>query len=203
MIEYALILFIGYLAGCFQTAFIIGKLNRHIDIRQYGSGNSGTTNALRVMGLKLGVLTFIGDFLKAFITVAFVYLLTLTPSYAVVAGLGVILGHDFPVFLGFRGGKGIASTIGLAFALDYRAGILSVVVMVAVILATKYVSLASITLCVVLPIYFYAIARFAVLESVLILAIGILGIVQHRDNIKRLITGSEVKLSFGKKKKED
>ena len=130
MIKLLPVILVGYLAGCFQTAYIVGKINRHIDIRQYGSGNAGTTNALRVMGLKLGLLTFAGDFLKSFLTVTIVLLLTKDSLSAIAAGFGVILGHDFPAFLNFRGGKGIASTIGLAFALDYRLGLLSLLIMI-------------------------------------------------------------------------
>lgn len=200
MIKYIVLLIVGYLAGCFQTAYIIGKTNKHIDIRQHGSGNSGTTNALRVMGIKFGVLTFIGDFLKAFLTVLVVLLLFHNNLYAVVAGLGVILGHDFPVFLGFRGGKGIASTIGIAFALDYRAGLLCVGILILVIGIGKMVSLGSIILCAALPIYFGVFHNYSVWEIGLIWMIAILGVVQHRDNIKRLINGTEVKISWNKKK---
>lgn len=200
MIKLVVLLLIGYLAGCFQTAYIIGKTNKHIDIRQHGSGNSGTTNALRVMGIKFGVLTFIGDFLKAFLTVFIVYTLFQNNLYAIVTGLGVILGHDFPVFLGFRGGKGIASTIGIAFALDYRAGLLCVAILIVVIAIGRMVSLGSIMLCAALPIYFGVFHNFSVWEIGLIWVISILGIVQHRDNIKRLINGTEVKITFNKKK---
>lgn len=193
------VLLIGYLAGCFQTAFILGKLNRHIDIRQYGSGNSGTTNALRVMGLKLGVLTFIGDFLKAFFVVIVIWTRTEDSLLAAVAALGVILGHDFPIFLNFRGGKGIASTIGVAFALDYRAGIISIFIMVIVILLTKYVSVASITLCFFIGIYFFAWKDYELSAGLILQGIALLGIFQHRENIRRIYAGKEHRLSFGKK----
>ena len=200
MIKLFLALLAGYLAGCFQTAYIVGKKNRHIDIRQYGSGNAGTTNALRVMGLKLGLLTFAGDFLKAFLTVSIVWLLTKDLILTMTAGFGVILGHDFPVFLNFRGGKGIASTMGIAFALDYRLGLLCLVIMIAVIAVSRYVSLASLLLCVCLPIGFYFWQKPAAAEMALAVGIALLGIFQHRQNIKRLRSGSENKISFGGKK---
>lgn len=201
MIKAILILAIGYLAGCFQTAYIIGKTNKHIDIRQYGSGNSGTTNALRVMGVKLGVLTFIGDFFKGFLTVWMVLFVTKDSLLAVLAAAGVILGHDFPIFLNFRGGKGIASTLGIAFALDYRAGLVGVAIMISVIFISRYVSVASITLCIGLPICFYVLGIFGTKELCLLAAISGLGIYQHRDNIRRLLRREEHKLSFKKKTK--
>ena len=200
MIRLVLVLLAGYLAGCFQTAYIVGKLNRQIDIRQYGSGNAGTTNALRVMGLKLGLLTFAGDFLKAFLTVTIVLLLTKDSLSAIAAGFGVILGHDCPVFLNFRGGKGIASTIGLAFALDYRLGLLCLLIMIAVIAVSRYVSLASLLLCISLPFGFYFWQRPTSAEMGFAVGITLLGIFQHRGNIKRLLAGSENKISFGGKK---
>lgn len=200
MIKLLPLILVGYLAGCFQMAYLIGKVNRHIDIRQYGSGNAGTTNALRVMGLKLGLLTFAGDFLKAFLTVGIVLYLTKEPLSALAAGFGVILGHDFPVFLGFRGGKGIASTIGVAFALDYRLGLICLTIMLVVIGLSRYVSLASILLCISLPFGFLFLRQPSGMEQGFALWIALLGIYQHRANIKRLWSGTENKLSFGKKK---
>lgn len=200
MIKLLPVILVGYLAGCFQTAYIVGKINRHIDIRQYGSGNAGTTNALRVMGLKLGLLTFAGDFLKSFLTVTIVLLLTKDSLSAIAAGFGVILGHDFPAFLNFRGGKGIASTIGLAFALDYRLGLLSLLIMIVVIAVSRYVSLASLLLCISLPFGFLFWQKPSGVEMCFALWIALLGIYQHRANVKRLLSGSENKISFGGKK---
>lgn len=199
MIKVLLVLGIGYLAGCFQTAYIIGKTKQHIDIRQYGSGNSGTTNALRVMGLKLGALTFAGDFLKGLITVLAVLLITGQLLLSMVAGLGVILGHDFPVFLNFKGGKGIASTLGIAFALDYRMGLLAMGLMIVIIYSTKYVSVASLMLCLCLPICFWLFQRPGSAELILMVIIAALGIFQHRENIMRLAKGQENKINFHKK----
>ncbi len=200
MIKLLPVILAGYLAGCFQTAYIVGRINRHIDIRQYGSGNAGTTNAFRVMGLKLGLLTFAGDFLKSFLTVTIVFLLTKDLLSAIAAGFGVILGHDFPAFLNFRGGKGIASTIGLAFALDYRLGLLSLLIMIVVIAVSRYVSLASLLLCISLPFGFLFWQKPSGVEMCFALWIALLGIYQHRANVKRLLSGSENKISFGGKK---
>ncbi len=200
MIKLVFVMLAGYLMGCFQTAYIIGKTNQHIDIRQHGSGNSGTTNALRVMGLKLGLLTFVGDFLKAFVTLGIVLWLTQDRLLTVAAGLGVILGHDFPVFLNFRGGKGIASTIGIAFALDYRLGLISLTIMIVAIAVSKYVSLASLLLCVGLPVCFVFLEKPTPSEIAFVVSISLLGIFQHRENIKRLLGGTENKIKLSGKK---
>ena len=114
----------GYLCGLFQTGYIYGKLHG-IDIRSYGSGNSGSTNALRVMGKKAGLTVFVGDFLKTVIPCFITRLLfkdqpELMYVYMLYTGLGVILGHNFPFYLGFKGGKGIAATAGIIFSIDWR-----------------------------------------------------------------------------------
>lgn len=201
MVKVLAMFILGYLAGCFQTAYLLGKYKKHIDIRQYGSGNSGTTNALRVMGLKLGLLTFIGDFLKAFLAVLLVLILTKDFFLGVVIGCGVIIGHDFPFFLKFKGGKGIASTMGMVFAIDYKVGLILVAIMLAVVFLTKYVSLASILMCIGLGLYFFiSLYHLDLNAGILFVGIGLLGLFQHRSNIKRLIDGSENQL--GQKKKD-
>lgn len=202
MIKALLVLILGYLAGCFQTAYIVGKVKKHIDIRQYGSGNAGTTNALRVMGFKLGLLTFLGDFLKGFLIVFLVLQFGYSMLLAIIAGFGVIVGHDFPAFLNFKGGKGIASTLGIAFAIDYRIGIISVILMTIIVLITRYVSVASITLCIVMPICFNLLLKPDIKELLILTTISLLGIFQHRENIRRLLKGNENKLSFSAKSKK-
>ena len=119
--ERILCLLTGYVFGLFQTGYLYGKMH-HIDIRQYGSGNSGTTNALRVMGKKAGLLVFMGDFLKTVFACLLVRLVMKgDPSvdlYVLYAGLGVVLGHNFPFYLHFKGGKGIASMAGILVSMD-------------------------------------------------------------------------------------
>ena len=121
--ERILCLLTGYVFGLFQTGYLYGKMH-HIDIRQYGSGNSGTTNALRVMGKKAGLLVFLGDFLKTVFACLLVRLVMKgSPSvdlYVLYAGLGVVLGHNFPFYLHFKGGKGIASMAGILVSMDWR-----------------------------------------------------------------------------------
>ena len=142
-------LIIGYLFGIIQTAYIYGKMNG-IDIREHGSGNAGTTNALRVLGKKAGAIVFAGDFLTCFTVIFFVRFIfkntaaDILPLVSLYAATGCILGHNFPVHLGFRGGKGIACTAGLLAAFDVRIGIIALITFLAIVIVTRYVSLGSI-----------------------------------------------------------
>ena len=119
-----LLLIIGYFIGNIETGYIFGKLNK-MDIRNYGSGNAGATNTLRVLGPKAGLIVFLGDFCKSLIpclVVRYIFRdnVSLSYVYMLYIGLGVVLGHNFPFYLGFKGGKGVASTAGIIMALDYR-----------------------------------------------------------------------------------
>jgi len=203
----------GYLCGLIQTGYIYGKIN-HIDIRKYGSGNSGTTNALRVLGKKAGLIVFIGDFLKTVIPCMCVrflfrdrpeimYLLLLYTA------LGTILGHNFPFYLGFKGGKGIASTAGLIFSTDWRITLICMVVFILIVAVTRYVSLGS--LCVVTiflagMIWFGSHGEYLLGANVLPEFYGVAAVItalaywRHRANIVRLLHGNENKL-WGSKNK--
>ena len=145
--ERIICIILGYAFGLFQTGYIYGRLHG-IDIRQHGSGNSGSTNALRVMGVKAGAMVFMGDFLKTVIPCFlvriffknqpdFIYILILY------TGFGVILGHNFPFYLKFKGGKGIAATAGIIFSLDLRLTFLCLAAFVLIVAVTRYVSLGS------------------------------------------------------------
>ena len=123
--ERIICLAIGYLFGMFQTSYIIGKIH-HMDIRQYGSGNAGTTNALRTLGKKAGAMTLIGDMLKCVIAILIVDAVfknryqEILPLLGMYTAAGCVLGHNFPFYLGFRGGKGIAASAGMLLAMDWR-----------------------------------------------------------------------------------
>lgn len=142
---------IGYIFGIFQTGYIYGRLN-HLDIRDFGSGNAGTTNTMRVLGKKAGIITYLGDAFKAVFALLITYFLFKDKGDAVMvlqlyAGLGVVLGHNFPFYMGFRGGKGIAATSGVILGLfDYRLLLLAFFTFFIVLLISKYVSLASLCL---------------------------------------------------------
>ena len=201
---------IGYLFGLFQTGYIYGMIN-HVDIRKHGSGNAGTTNALRTLGWKAGAITFIGDCLKCVLAVLLVRFIFADSSHvellAIYAGLGAVLGHNFPFYLNFKGGKGIASTVGLILAVNPVMFLIVAIVFIAIVWFTQYVSLGSIVIMVLFVIQvviygqmdgfsltggelyeFYAIA----------IVLAALAIWRHRANIKRLATGTENKTDLRK-----
>lgn len=186
---------IGYFIGCFQTAYILGKVVQKIDIRKYGSGNAGTTNVIRVMGWKAGIVTFIGDLLKGILAVVICKLLFPDyPSAGLYAGLAAVIGHNWPVFLAFKGGKGIATTVGILLAFDYKIGFICIIIMGAVIFITRFVSLGSIIMAISIPILF---TIFGDINYELIMIAVLLmcsALFRHKSNIGRLLSGKESKL---------
>ncbi|MDD3252327.1 MAG: glycerol-3-phosphate 1-O-acyltransferase PlsY [Lachnospiraceae bacterium] len=203
----------GYVFGLFQTGYLYSKLH-HMDIRKYGSGNSGSTNVLRVMGVKAGLVVFLGDVGKMVAACLLTrYLFREQPQlvyvYLLYTGLGVILGHNFPFYMGFKGGKGIAASAGLLLSLDLRVTLICLIVFVAIVAITRFVSLGSIIVMILLligMIYFghrgdYGIGASYLMEFYIVTAvISGMGIWRHRANIVRLLNGTENKL--GAKKKE-
>ena len=198
----ALILLIGYLIGGFQTAILIGR-NQGIDIRDHGSGNAGATNTLRVLGRKSALIVFIGDMLKAVIAIVISNLIFKDHtqlSYLLIsgyAGVGAIIGHNWPIYFQFKGGKGIAVSIATLFMMDYRMGIVAATIFIICVSFTRYVSLGSILLTLSAPIslvlLYWGSPNF--IEAIgLVVAIPLLGTYQHRANIGRLIKGTESKL---------
>ena len=205
-------LVIGYLFGIIQTAYIYGKMNG-IDIREHGSGNAGTTNALRVLGKKAGAIVFAGDFLKCFVVIFLVKLIFknmaahILPLIGLYAATGCILGHNFPVQLGFRGGKGIACTAGLLAAFDIRIGIIALITFLVIVIATRYVSLGSIIIVTEFALFtvifgqmgLYHMAQAPLVEMyVLAVFLAVMAIYRHRANIVRLLSGTENRI-FEKK----
>lgn len=207
-------LVIGYVFGLFQTGYIYGKMNG-VDIRKMGSGNAGSTNALRTMGIKAGLITFLGDCFKCIIAVLVVrgiYSSTysdIMPLLAMYAGFGAVLGHNYPFYLKFRGGKGIAATAGIIVSTDLRLAAICIVVFLVVVGVTRYVSLGSL----VVTVLFFAglilegqLGMFGMTQSVLweMYGVGLLFVLsaflKHRENIKRLHNGTENKISLKKKK---
>lgn len=207
-----LCLLLGYLFGIFQTAYFVGKIHG-IDIREHGSGNAGTTNALRVLGKKAGVFVFAGDFLKCFLVIQLARLLfqksapEILPLLMIYAAAGCILGHNFPVQLGFRGGKGIACTAGLLAAFDIRIGVAALITFLVIVAVTRYVSLGSILVVTELALgvlFFgqrgdYGMAQAPLWEMYVIAAgLAIMAIYRHRANIKRLLNGTENRIFSNK-----
>lgn len=197
---------IGYFIGCIQSAFIVGKLMANIDIRDYGSGNAGTTNVTRVLGAKAGVIVFILDILKgvlAFVICSLIFkgggtfLGKSSILAGVYAGFGAILGHDFPFYLKFKGGKGTATTLGFILFINPFVAITTYVIGFTVVFITRYISLASLVMTL---ICFLTMILFKLeFEAIIVMFfVMILSYYQHLDNIKRLIKREENKFSFKK-----
>lgn len=193
---------IGYLLGGIQTAILYGKM-KGMDIRNHGSGNAGATNTLRVLGKKAALLVFVGDILKAILAV--VLCKWLFPEQALLAGLyaaiGAIIGHSYPLFFGFKGGKGIAVTVGAIYFIDLRIGLIVSVVFIVSALLTKIVSLSSMLLTTGVPIcilIFYKGYEHLIEAFILGCVIAGITIYRHKANIVRLINGTESKLGSKK-----
>lgn len=205
-----LLILIAYVLGSIPNALWVGKTFKNIDVREHGSKNTGSTNAARVLGPKLGVFTLILDILKGALPtylgiVLGANLLTRAAGIdkldIIVIGMAAILGHTFSLFLKFKGGKAVATTLGVFLVLVPYAILILLVVFFVIFGLTKYVSLASIVSAVALPITVYLTTRHIPL-TILGIIIGLLVIIRHKENIKRLINGTESKLSFSKDKKD-
>jgi glycerol-3-phosphate acyltransferase PlsY len=190
----ALIIISCYLLGSIPFGYIVGKLFKKVDIREYGSGNIGATNALRILGPSLASLVVIGDIGKGIFSIYLVQYLNIDDLLILtIAGLAVICGHDWSIFLGFKGGKGIATTLGVVFALNPTISILALIIGGVVVITTRYVSLASIF--VVISIFIFTILFKQPYEFIIFSAlIMILGIFKHKENIQRLKSKKERKI---------
>lgn len=196
--KYILVAIISYLIGCFSSAYVIGKIFKNIDIRNFGSGNVGATNALRVMGAKLGALTFLLDIIKGILAV-YVGKFILGDIGGLIGGLFVVIGHDWPVFIGFKGGKGIATSIGVLLILYGPIILIPILITLLIIATTKYVSLGSISFLVLNPIIYTLFARPFEKKYLLIsFILALLGLIRHRDNIKRLVNNEENKIKLSR-----
>ncbi len=188
---------LGYGIGCLQSAYLVGRFAGHVDLRQYGSGNLGTTNALRVLGKKAGAITFVCDILKSVLGFLLCKMIFQQIPLAGLYGcVGVILGHDFPFYLNFKGGKGIACMIGLVLCLSITTWYLPAFAFgigIICIATTRYVSLGSMCFAVMIPIVLYKTA-FPLEGVVITICLAALALYQHRANIVRLLSGNENKL---------
>lgn len=194
---------IGYCIGCIESAHVVGKLWR-VDLRQHGSGNLGTTNALRVLGKKAGAMVFIGDIMKS--VIAFLICRAVFKENATVAGLfgsvGAVLGHNYPFYLNFKGGKGIAVMIGMTAALAFTTNpvlaIPNALIGFGLAFGTRYVSVGSLAFALCLPISCFLLGYEQ--EIILVTAcVSLLAAWRHRGNIRKLMNGTENR--FGSKKK--
>ena len=204
---------IGYLFGLLQTGYLYGKIHC-VDIREYGSGNAGTTNALRVLGKKAGIITYFGDALKA-VFAGIVVQLLFQENYSdmirllvLYSGMGVVLGHNYPFYLRFKGGKGIAAISGMALAYDWKLALCMMVLFILIVAVTRYVSLGSILMMVFFfgvlvvkgQLGYYQMEQSYLNEVYLVGGLlTILAIEKHRANIVRLLKGTENKLGSSAK----
>ena len=201
------LLLIAYFLGSLAWSVWIGRWMFGIDLREHGSGNAGATNAFRVLGKQAGTLVLFLDVLKGFAAVKLIHFLPADQQSVIgMLGLGflAVFGHLFPIYVGFRGGKGIATLLGVVIALHSGAALLAMGVFVAFLLATRIVSVSSMAAALSLPLWL--IYRFKEPSEVLIIfsfAIALLVLITHRKNIVRLLRGEENKVKLKRKRAED
>lgn len=207
-------LLIGYAFGLIQTGYIYGKM-KGVDIRKEGSGNAGSTNALRTMGIKAGLVTLLGDCFKCVFAVVTVYLIygktyaDIFPLLAMYAGMGAVLGHNYPFYLNFKGGKGIAATAGLILSTtNVWMVLICLFAFLGIVAVTRYVSLGSlvvVTLFLIGMVFFgshgaYGLGNQYLMEFYLVsAAVTLMAFWRHRSNIGRLLHGTENKIGSKKK----
>ena len=203
-------LVLAYLFGSIPTAVWIGLAFFNIDVREYGSGNAGATNTFRVLGKKAGVPVMFLDILKGWTATNLAYFIGVSTTggvnsiaytnYALALGIAAVMGHLFPIFAGFRGGKGIATLFGMILAIHLQAALLCVVVFIVVLLVTRYVSLSSIIAGFTYTIgvaFIYPSNKSVVIYG---MCMFLLILITHQKNIERLLKGKESRVNLFKKK---
>jgi glycerol-3-phosphate acyltransferase PlsY len=198
--EFLVCALLGYGLGSIPIGLIVGRVARGIDIRQYGSGKTGFTNVLRTVGTRWGIVALAGDLAKGAVPVVVARLLADDPYVQTVAGLGAAVGHDWPVFAGFQGGRGVSTSFGAALAMNPIAAAALVPVGIGLVAYTRIMSVMSVGMAPVLAIVFvvlaaagyhsWAYAVYAVIAAAIVLVL-------HRENIGRLIAGTEPRLGQG------
>ncbi len=217
IIKYILIAVIAYLLGSLNFSIILSEVVKKKDIRDSGSGNAGATNMLRTYGKKAAVGTMIGDILKVALGIIIAFAILDVPMkyifsnpadaaeiqrvmlYKEFAGLFCVLGHIFPLYFKFKGGKGVAACTGMVIIVDWRIALILFIIFIGVILISKWISLGSIVIALLYPVLIFAFYKNFILAAVALLFTAIV-IVAHRENIKRLAKGTENKISFKNKK---
>lgn len=195
--DYALVLLLGYLIGSIPNGLLIGKWFCNVDIRQFGSKNIGATNAFRVLGPWPALAVFLTDAIKGVIGVWLGQEFIGTPAGQLAGGIAAMAGHNWSIFLGFKGGRGVATGLGIIAVLMPKITLIVFLVWVAIVYFTRYVSLASITGAALLPILVWLFGEqkeylyFSLLAAIFVIA-------RHRPNIERLLKGQELKIKAGK-----
>lgn len=197
-------LILAYLMGSIPTAVWVGKAFYDIDVREYGSGNAGATNTFRVLGKKAGIPVLIVDCFKGLGAVSLIYLFAEEPisndafvNYQLALGITAVIGHIFPVFAGFRGGKGIATLLGIMLAIHTKGALLSMGVFILVFAITKFVSLGSMVAAISFPFVIILVFHSTVPSLIVFsMFIAILVLITHQKNIERLVRREESKANF-------
>ena len=208
--ENILFLLLAYMIGAFPSAVWLGRTFYNTDVREYGSGNAGATNTFRTLGPKAGIPVLLMDILKGWIAVNLVYFVTDNQLMSdercfelkLAFGIAAVIGHLFPIYTGFRGGKGIATMLGFMIGIYWQAALLSVLVFILTFLISRYVSLSSIIASLAFPFIVIVILGMNNTNSSLIIFsifVPILSLITHQKNIERLIRQEENKAKFGKK----
>lgn len=193
---------VAYLIGCFNLAYILGK-RRNMDIRKKGSGNPGASNAMTTMGWGAGVAVGAADIFKAAIPIFAVRMIFADAQIIWIAvAVGCIIGHMYPVTLGFRGGKGLACLVGVYFALNPLACLIAALLIVIITLVTDYIALATILLAIAFPVFtYFTSGEYAIVAACLASVVAACMVIKHIGNIKRMLNGTEIglrKASSGK-----
>ena len=213
--EYVVMLIIAYLIGSINFSILISKKKAGYDIRKKGSGNAGTTNMLRNLGKKYAAITLICDILKGVVSIVIAIIIgkilgenTNAALLVQIAGVAVVLGHTFPIFFGFKGGKGVATSLGILLITNWQIGLICLVFGIVLIALTRMVSLGAIAAAVLFPILtlfigenYYIVPSFSGLGNgyfIFSVILAVIVIFNHRTNIKRILNGSENKVSFKK-----
>jgi acyl phosphate:glycerol-3-phosphate acyltransferase len=199
MITTILFLVIAYLMGSFCSAIVVCKMMGLPDPRTQNSGNPGVANVLRIGGKRAAAITFFGDVLKGTIPVLLARLFQVEGFALALVGLAAFLGHLYPIFFKFKGGKGVATAFGALIALAPYASLLAIITWLIVALIFRYFSLAAIVTAIIVPIYIFVYSSASYLLPVIVMMLMIVW--KHSDNIQRLLKGTERKISLSKAKK--
>ena len=211
--EYIIIAIIAYLIGSINFSILISKKKAGYDIRQKGSGNAGTTNMLRNLGMKYAAITLICDVLKGVVAIGIAIIVgnilgdTNKALLVQIAGVAVVIGHTFPIFFGFKGGKGVATSLGILLMTNWQLGLICLVFALVLMALTRVVSMGSIAAAILYPVLtlFVGGGHYIVESSglgsgyfIYSVILAVIVIFNHRENIKRILSGTENKISFNK-----
>ena len=209
MVSYIIVLIIAYAIGSISFSVILSKKLAGFDVRDKGSGNAGSTNVLRTVGKKAAALTLLCDILKGVVAIVIAVIVGNMAGdvdralLVQIAGIAVVVGHTFPVFFGFKGGKGVATSLGILLIINWKIGLICLVFGLAIIALTRMVSAGSVLAAVLFPILTLFVGHeFYIVEGnyfIFSIIMALLVAFNHRSNISRILDGKENKISFKKK----